>query len=90
MALVLSEDRLPATAGAHAMTFSRSLDFAPTIPLPDAADRAGDSEDPHLAGVAAQTRYLEQCRRDGQAPQTTALDLAYWDAYRGASQCGGL
>lgn len=65
-------------------------DFVPTHPSAEAADSAGDAEDPHLAGVAAQTRYLEQCRTRGQEPSARGLDDAYWSAYRTTSQWGGL
>lgn len=68
----------------------RPQDLLPALPIAEAADNAGDAEDPHLAGVAAQTRYLERCIASGQEPGASEFDDAYWSAVRAATPWGRL
>jgi hypothetical protein len=65
-------------------------DFEDTHPIAQADDSAGDAEDPHLAGLAAQADYFKRCRVAGQPPLASEAGEAYWSAYRTTSQWGGL
>jgi hypothetical protein len=55
----------------------RLADFVPTSPAP-----AKPRVDPHVAGLKAQVRYLNECRGQGIAPLQEGLDRVYWRAYR--------